>query len=242
MEQGRAGWKAALAVCAMCALPLGTAARAQDAAATPDAGRLTVMGEGSVSVVPDMAILTLGVQTEDSAATAAFDAASATMEKILAALRDSGIEAGDLQTSGLSLSPVYGERYEDAPRAPTMYRASSDLNVRVRDLDRLGAVIDAAAKAGGNSFGGLRFALSDPDEAENAARRAAVQDAQDKAALFADAAGQTIGGVIEMDETQTGGGPMPMMEASVMRSMPAAEGTLDVQAGVRIVFALSPQP
>jgi len=116
-------------------------------------GRLTVIGTGSVESVPDMATITMGVTAQARTAAAALADNSAATAKMLKAIEAQGIEARDMQTSGLSLSPLWDNRSgNNGVPDITGYVAYNQVTVRVRDLKALGATLDAVVKSGGNQF------------------------------------------------------------------------------------------
>lgn len=213
------------------------------AAEDPPQRLLHVTGTGTASAIPDIAQLTLGATADGDTAKTALDASSAAVEGILAALKAAGVEDRDIQTSRLDLSPVYGRDGIDRNTPPRIqgYRASNQVSVTVRELDGLGALLDAVATAGATDFRGIRFALSDPAAAEAEARRAAVADARARATLYAEAAGVALGEVVTLSE---GGVSVPrgFEAAAVMaadaRSVPVATGEASVRATVNMTFAI----
>jgi uncharacterized protein YggE len=213
------------------------AAQAQEAPRT-----ITVIGEGEVTASPDLALVTLGAQSEADTAAEALDATSQAVAAALAVLEEAGIEARDIQTSGVSLSPrmVWPTSGNGAPRIEG-YVASNQLTVRVRDLAALGGVLDAVVSSGANTLGGVSFALADPRAAEDAARRAAVGDARARAELYSEAAGVTLGVVREISD-EGFSRPMPRMiaaEAAMSDAAPpGAPGELTISDRVRMVFAI----
>ena len=219
------------------AASLAGAAAAQDASERP--ARVVVDGEGRVASAPDMATLRLGAQAEAEEASQALDAASTAARALIEALRAAGVAEADLQTSELSLSPRYGygaRSDEDV----SGYVASNVVTARLRDLDALGTVIDAAAGAGANRIDGLSFGLTDPEAAKAQARGRAVADARAAAETLAEAAGLALGPVLRMEETGGGGGPVladAMLRAEAA-SVPIAQGEVETIASVRMVFAL----
>jgi hypothetical protein len=208
------------------------AAPAQDA-------RLAVVGEGRVAVVPDMAVLNLGVEARDVTAAGALAQVAQTLEAVMAVLDAAGIAPADRQSSGVFVQPIYeqGPR-PDGPPVQTGLSASSDLSVRVRDVTTLGALLDDVASAGGNRFSGLSWDVQDRRPLLDAARRAAVADGQAKAKLYADAAGVQLGQIVQMAEDGADPAPMAMMEAASLRSMPMAAGEIEIAARLRMVFSL----
>ena len=203
-------------------------------------GRLSVTGEGRVERVPDMATLSLGVTHEADSAVEAMAEVSDDMAAVLDRLRAAGLAERDLQTADLSVSPVWSGYDSGERRRITGFRASNMLTVRMRGLDALGKTLDAALGDGANDFQGLSFGLQEPGPAEDAARRAAVADAIRKAALYAEAAGLSLGPVVSISE---GGAQMPpqfRMEAAKAASggVPVAPGEISVSASVTMVFAI----
>ena len=222
------------------ALPLLPGA---SAAATPDApARIVVTGEGRTDASPDMATITLGVQTEATTAGAALRENSARLSAVLARLREGGVAPRDLQTSGLSLGPVMDYRADGGARLRG-YQASNQLSVRVRDLGALGGILDLAVSDGANQFHGLAFGLSEPGAAMDAARVAAVHDARRKAEMLAEAAGTALGPVIEITEAMHHMPPRPMMARAAMdaavEAVPVAEGEVTYSVSVTITWALA---
>jgi uncharacterized protein YggE len=222
----------------LAALPLGPAM----AQAAPPA-TLTVTGEGRVDTAPDMAVITLGLTTQGPTAAEAMAANSKALADVLARLTAAGVAARDIQTSALTLAPDwtgYGEG--ETPRIAG-YTAQNMVTLRLRALDTLGAVLDAAVRDGANTLNGLSFALADPRPAEDAARTRAVADALARADLIAGAAGLSRGRIVSIVE---GGGmapPQPMFRADAAAApmaVPVAGGELSVVASVTMVVELAP--
>ena len=210
---------------------------------TASFGRLTVAGEGLVAGAPDMATITMGVTQEAKSAEAALAAMTEATAAMLERLASAGIEARDMQTSNLSLQPLWDNSSSGSGQGPRIagYEASNTVLVRVRALDGLGAVLDAVVKGGANRFHGLSFGLQDPEPAMDDARRAAVADAMRKARLYAEAAGLMLGPVLEMSESGAAAPrPEQMARAALaLESVPIAEGEVSVRASVTMVFALT---
>ena len=225
----------ALATAIVLALP----AAAETAPAT-----IAVTGEGKVDMAPDMAMLSLGVMTQADTAAAALKANSDGLSGALARLKAAGIEGRDIQTSGLSLHPNVD--YSSTGREPQVrgYTASNMLTVRLRDLSVLGQTLDAVVTEGANTLNGLSFGLQNPDEATDEARRRAVADATHKAALYAEAAGVTLGRIVTISEQGNYGGPQPMMMAEARfakdaGSVPVASGEISIGATISVVYEIA---
>lgn len=234
----------ALSLALAAAAPL--AARAQEAA-KPREATIVVTGEGTAEMAPDMALIDLGVVKDAKTAREALDANSAAMTEILAALKDAGIEDRDLQTSGFSINPQYqypqSSTGENPPPVLLGFQVANSVTLRVRDLAKLGEILDKAVTLGANQGGGIRFVNDKPDTAVSAARKKAVENAMAKAKELTDAAGVGLGRVLEISETSYRAEPMPMMRA--MAKDYAAAGAVPVAAGensysvvVNVTFAL----
>lgn len=199
--------------------------------------QITVSGSGQVEAPPDLASFTAGVQSEAVRAADALSATSASMQEVLSALQASGIEPEDMQTSELGVTPIWSDGAEGQPRVRG-YVASNIVMVRVRDITRLGAVIDAAGAAGANRLDGISFEVSAPRAHQDEARRLAVADARAKAEVLAKAAGVTLGAVLSIHENG-GRGPTPMFaRAEMAMDAPIAEGVVALGADVEIVYAI----
>jgi uncharacterized protein YggE len=209
----------------------------------PERGRLMVTGIGRVAVAPDVADLQLGIAlVRPTVARARADAVSI-QAGVLQAFLDAGIEARDVQTMDLALHPRYDHR--DGGAVLTGYELSNQVRITIRDLARVGEVIDGALGAGATSMDGLAFRLADPGPAETSARRAAVAAAQAAAATLAEAAGVILDGVVDLVE---GGGGIPRPFAAKAERMVAADtgtpveaGTTEVVVTVTVTFATRPR-
>ncbi|MCW2302969.1 uncharacterized protein YggE [Rhodovulum sulfidophilum] len=223
-------------------LALALAVSALVAPVAADAApELRVTGTGSATAAPDMATLRLGVGHEADTAAEAMALVSDDLGRVMAELQAAGIEARDIQTSGLNLSPVWGDRSEDKRPRITGYSAANGVTVRVRELDGLGPLLDTVIGTGANTLDGLSFGLQEPGPVMDEARRAAVAEARRKAELFASASGQSLGSLVSLVE-QGANQPRPMQMKmsfeSMADSMPMAEGELELDATVTMVFEL----
>lgn len=227
---------------AVAAVPVAVQAQGT-AIVQPLAGtRLDVTGIGEVSRVPDLAIISAGVQTLQSTATAAIEENAERMERVRAALKRAGIADRDIQTSSINLNPEY--RYvENQPPVLTGYRASNTVNVKFRDLKRSGAILDALVKEGANQINGPTLTIDKPEEAYDEARVKAIASGQRRAELYARALGKRVVRLLSVSE---GGGsfspPMPMAYArdSAMASAKTeiSPGTQELQVSVQMSFEL----
>lgn len=213
------------------------------ASADTSSHRISVVGEGAVTAVPDMLEISLSVQATAADASAAMREMATDLDAVLVTLMESGIPEDDLQTSGISLSPRYANTYEtnEAPRI-TGFVASSDIAVTSRELSAAGAILDAVVVAGADQLNSLRFDVQDRAALEDDARRAAVADAIRKTTLYAQAAKITTGSILSISEIGTSGGGGPQMfETLGARSVAIAPGTLDITAQVSVVTEIVAQ-
>jgi len=193
---------------------------------SPSPGTIVVSGTGRVAVDPDVAELRLGVSISRPTVDAARAAAAEAMAAILAAVTAAGVARHDVRTTLLSVQPRYDYRDGKAPTL-TGYDLANVVEVTVRDLAILGGVVDGALTAGATSLDGMAFRVSDPREAERAARTAAVAEARARAEVLAEAAGIRIAGVAGIVE----GGAPPTWPQPKARMMVAAEASTPVEAG-----------
>ncbi|ABL70025.1 SIMPL domain-containing protein [Paracoccus denitrificans] len=206
--------------------------------------RLTVTGAGQATTQPDMATITLGVSTRAATAAEAMAQNAEQQAKVIETLKAEGIEARDIQTSGLNLSPVMDYSDQGQPPKLTGYGAQNSVTVRVRDIAGLGPVLDKLVASGANEISGIAFSREDMAEAEDQARTEAVAEARRRAEVMADAAGMRLGRLLSLSDVQMGGGPRPMMamraEAASAADTPIEAGELAVSANVTAVFAMHP--
>jgi len=213
---------------------------AQDATTPPRV--IVVQGSGQVSMAPDIATLTLGVTTQAQTAQDALTANSTRMTEVMALMTERGIAERDLQTAQFSVQPVYDRSERNETPRIAGYSARNSLLVRVRDLEGLGALLDAAVQQGSNTLSGLSFGMDDPRAARQMAEAEAVRNALSRAENMAEAAGLSLGPVLRIDTTRSSG-PRPMMEmgarmASDSMAVPVAAGELDLSAQVEVTLSL----
>ena len=236
----------AAAVCALLLAAGGAAAQpapAPSAIAAPAGPTLLELAAyGEARTTPDMATINLGVETTAPSAAAAMTANAASMNRVVASLKAAGVEPRDLQTASLNLSPQYVYEQNQPPRL-TGYQASNQLTVTVRDLSRLGGVVDAVVGAGATNVGSISLGLSNPVSAENTARIAAVKALQDKASLYANATGYRISRLVQLSEGVAVSNPRPPAPLMAMRASgtvtPVEAGELKVRVDIIGVFELT---
>ena len=208
-----------------------------------DATLLSVSAQAEAKRVPDVATISAGVVTQAADANAAMRANAVQMDKVMAAIKAAGIAERDIQTSGISLNPQY-KYVENQEPTITGYQANNTVNLKVRDIGKLGKVLDALVASGANQVNGPSFEVDQPEAAYDEARRAALEKAQARAQMYAKALGLRVRRIVSIDE---GGGfrppmPMPMM-AMAARSEKAYDtavspGETTLAANLSVVFEL----
>jgi uncharacterized protein YggE len=202
---------------------------------------VTVAGSGTVSATPDQAEITTGVVTQAATAAQALAANSQAMERLLQSLGNLGIGPRDIQTTNINVSPQRRAPKEGQPPEITGYEVSNQVRVKVRDLARLGQVLDRQVSQGANLVYGIHFGLQEPAPLLDEARKRAMADARRRADLYAAAAGLKVGRVLSVQEagvTPPGPGPAPRMAMSAV--VPVAPGEQEIQATVTVMFTLDP--
>ena len=202
---------------------------------------ISVTGEATVSVPPDLAQIDGGVTSEAKTAREASEANNAAMGKVLQALKGAGIEEKDVQTSRLSLQPQSAPN-RTGPSAISGYRASNRVTIRVRDVAKVANVIDTLVGAGANEIGGINFVVSQASKLLDEARERAVADARRKAEIYAKAAGVTLGAPLSISE-EGNSTPVPYrrMAAGMAVSAPVAQGEETLAVTVSVSWAIKQQ-
>ncbi|PLW67273.1 SIMPL domain-containing protein [Pseudohalioglobus lutimaris] len=205
--------------------------------------QLRVSGQAERAMAADMAVLQLTVTREAETARAALDANSAAMAEVIKAMGEAGIDQRDLQTANFSIQPryIYPKPRNEQPPKIVGYTVRNSLTVRVRELARLGSLLDQSVSLGVNEGGSVSFTNDDPSEVLAAARTAAVQDALARAETLARAAGVKLGEILEISEQTQNPQPRPYRAERAMMA-DAAAGAVPVAAGensYRVVVHIS---
>jgi uncharacterized protein YggE len=208
---------------------------------TPAAHTITVSASGKVTVVPDVARINLGVSITKPTVKAVRQAGAKAMTDIIAAVKALGVADADIQTTNLSLYPQYGNG--SAPKV-VAYQISEQIQITVRDLDKAGDVVDAAAAHGATDVNGISFEIADPVKAQNDARAAAVAAARTSAQAMATAGNVSLGAVVSItDATPVSpiyyGYGAQLGAAIPDVKTPVQPGTQDLSAMVTVVFEIN---
>ena len=223
----------ALGVCS----PMSSNAQTMPYVAT-DGTLLNVSAQGEAKRVPDIATVSTGVVTRAADSNTAMRANAEQMAKVVAAIKAAGIADKDVQTSGISLNPTY-QYGENQPPKITGYEAHNTVNVVVRDIGKLGKILDTLASVGANQINGPTFDVDKKDEAMDEARRNAVEKAQARADMYAKTLGMKVRRIVSISEGTGFGPPMPMramamksMDSGAETSVSPGENTLNVNLDV----------
>ena len=202
---------------------------------------ITVFATGTATAVPDAARIQSGVVAEAATAREALSANNAAMAKLIAGLKENGIDPKDIQTANFNLNPRYTNPPDGKPPVIDGYQASNQVEVHVRNLDKIGEVLDKLVTLGANQMNGITFEVSAAETLRDAARKDAIANARRRAELYAAAAGAKVGKVMAINE---GGStdPRPYFKAgrvaAAMDSVPVERGTQSLEANVTVTWEL----
>jgi uncharacterized protein YggE len=204
---------------------------------------ITVSGHGEVQVPPDIAYITMGVQTTATTVADARESAAKAADALVSSVKKNGVDAKDVQTSGLYIQP----NYEYSSKSPTLtgYTVTNTVTVKVRKLDNISKILDDAIAAGGDAarLQGLTFSVDDADKAKQDAREKAMADAKARAEQLARLGGVSLGAPVTISETQGSVNPIARDTAGVPTlsggtSTPVETGTNKVTVDVSVRWAI----
>ena len=204
---------------------------------------ISLAGHGEVQMAPDLALVSIGTIDQGPTAAEALAANGKSMAAIMAALKEAGIADKDMQTANFLVQPRYDYGNSTEPPRLVGYEVSNTLDVTVRHIEALGAILDKSVASGSNRIDGIAFQLADPDRALDEARKRAAADAARKARLYAAALGVSLGPVLSVAES--GGLPPPIvMRVKTMGAeaasadVPIARGEQTIAVDVNIVWEI----
>lgn len=212
------------------------------APALADTPSISVTGEATISTPPDFAQIDSGVTSEAKTAREASEANNKAMAAVLAALKSAGVAEKDFQTSRLSLQPQYAQPQPNRNTPPSVvgFRASNRVTVTIRDIAKMGNVIDALTANGANEIGGISFMVSNASKLLDEARPKAIEDARRKADIYAQAAGVSLGTPLSISEEGAPAIPVFRKASMDLRASPApiAQGEETLRIGVSVTYEL----
>ena len=198
---------------------------------------ITVIGEATVAVAPEAAVIRIGVSSQDKTAREASDANAKQMIAVLAAIKSNGVAERDIQTSRLSLQPQYDPNKGGTARL-TGFQATNQVTVRIRDIDKLPTLLDGAIASGANEMSGIEFVVLEQSQLLDRAREDAIADAHRKAELYAKAAGVKLGRVVAITEEGSAPPPRPIQTLRA-GAVPIAPGEQTLKAIVTVTYELT---
>lgn len=190
---------------------------------------ISVSGEGKVTAIPDIAAVDMGTSVERVSVSDAQAENTRVMNVFIADLAKNGVDAKDIQTSNYSISPAYD--YLNGRTKLRGYVVAQSVHVKVRKLDNLGAILDAAGTDGLNQVGGIAFSVDQPDQLKDQARIKAFQDAQARAATLAKVMGVTLRRVVSFSESGNAPVPQPKYFSADAVGLGGASASPTVEAG-----------
>jgi len=203
-----------------------------------------VTGQGEVMAVPDIATLRLGIEAEEESVAEAQIQAAEAMDKVMTALTENGIAENDIQTQYFSIQRVTEWDRIQEEEVVTGYRVTNIVTAKIRDIDKVGAIVDAVAMAGGDlaRVDSISFSVEDPTDYYEEAREEAVADAKTKANQLADLAGVTLGKPTYISESFYAPPIVSRagyeMEEAVAIETPISPGELEISLSVQVVYSI----
>lgn len=199
-----------------------------------------VSGEGVAEAKPDIAAITVGIESRGNTVKSAQDQINAVINKVSAAIKELGVEQKDIRTQNYNINPTYD--FQSGTQRITGYTASTNLFIKVRNIDQVNQVIDQATANGANQVGGISFEVDDKSKAENEARQKAVAEARKKAEDAARIAGFKLGRIVNYSENFAPGvRPIPMMAieaAGVPKDTSVEPGTSEIKVVVTLSYEI----
>jgi uncharacterized protein YggE len=217
-------------------------------AAAQDTPVLQANGEGIEYVVPDIAIVSIGVTNRNAKASEALSANSTDTARVIATVQAAGVDDKDIGTSGFSVNPVYERSDDNTPRdrlpAIVGYQVSNQVTVTIRDIASSGGILDAVVNAGANQVNGIAFDISDRKAAEEKAMTAAIAEARARGRLMAEAAGVRLVRIVSVNANAGGGRPimfarMEMADAAAP-PVPVMPGQQEINANASLTWEIAP--
>ncbi len=205
---------------------------------------ITIDGEGKVTATPDVAVISLGVQSDAKTVKAAQGDNSQKMNDIVKSVKSAGVKDADVQTTNYNIYPKYSYNQNRGTSDIVGYTVSQSVTVKVRNLDSVGGILFKAGELGANQVGGVQFTVDNPENLKVQAREKAIENARTKANVLFDKLGLKPGRIVSYNESGPGSVyPVYMKEASygIGGGAPAPSietGSLDITVGVSLTFEI----
>lgn len=202
---------------------------------------LNLSATGTVFARPDTAHISTGVASDAETARAALDQNSAAMKRVISELKEQGLKPEDIQTTDFSVSPRYQHFKDNRPPKLIGYRVDNSVRIRVKDLQKLGAILDTVVTLGSNQIGGISFSISTADDLLDKARAKAMNRVIAKAKLYAHSAGIRLGEIQSIREASLGTPPRPVMARAFSKgaeAVPIEAGEQGLQIRVDVSWEI----
>jgi uncharacterized protein YggE len=199
---------------------------------------ISVSASGTVAAEPDVAYIQTGVATEADTAKEAIARNNAAMARVIDGLKSAGIAAKDIQTTTLNVEPRYTQAKDGRPATIAGYRVVNQVRLTVRDVKRLGEILDQAISLGANQVHGVHFDLANAETLKDEARKQAMGNAKRRAELYAVAAGVQLGPVVSISESVGDVRPMAMARTAMASAVPIEAGTRTLAVEVHVTYAI----
>ncbi|MBI2836478.1 MAG: SIMPL domain-containing protein [Chloroflexi bacterium] len=203
-----------------------------------------VNGEGTVTVVPDIAILRLGIEAQETTVAQAQSRASEAMNRVMNALKGRGVAEKDIQTQRFSIQRVTRFEPRDQREVLVGYRVTNTVTAKIREIDKAGQIIDAVAEAGGDltRIDGISFSVDKPEAFMEEARGKAMADAKAKAQQLAQLGGVSLGKATYIAESGRFPPPIPLAFAegrlAAAAPTPISAGEMEITLSVQVVYEI----
>lgn len=201
---------------------------------------VSVSASGSVSAEPDVAYVSTGVVTEADTAKEALSRNSAAMSKLIDGLKALKIGARDIQTTTINVEPRYSQSKDGRASTINGYRVVNQVRLTVRDVKRLGEILDQAITLGANQINRIAFDVEGAETLKDDARKRAMENARRRAELYAQAAGAQIGQVLRIaEDVRSAYRPIVASTRAAMQAeVPIEGGTRVLDVEVHVTYAL----
>ena len=213
----------------------------------PQVPTLSANGTGTVYVVPDIAIVSIGVTTRGATAAEALAANSTEMASVIETISGEGVASRDIGTSGFSIFPVYEQQQpsngvETDPPKIVGYQVTNEVRVTIRDIATSGGILDKVVSAGANQVNGITFDSADRKTPADAALADAIADARRQAEIMAEAAGVRLVRIVNINASSGGGQPVfARMEMAMDAAVPVMPGQREVNANASVTWEIAPE-
>jgi len=206
------------------------AAKQHDYIGRPESQRdtIAISAEGKVTALPDIASISIGVMTEKKTVADAQKENTAKMSAIIAKVKESGVASEDIKTTNYSIYPQYD--WVDNRQVERGFQVSQSIDVKIRDLEKIGDILTAAGELGANQVGGVNFTIDDPEELRQQARLEALENAKRKALELAEAAGVRLGRIVGISE-DPGYVPPPLFYDRAAEGFGGGDGAAKIEPG-----------